>query len=75
MGKFRLQLHPEASDTTWQHIVATFDGSTTKFYIDGSYVAQLNASKGNNIYHVGNHSGNQRYGPNISTISVCTESP
>ena len=53
-------LTPEASDTTWQHIVATFDGSTTKFYIDGSYVAQLNASKGNNIYHVGNHSGNQQ---------------
>jgi hypothetical protein len=53
-------LTPEASDNAWQHLVATFDGSRTKFYIDGSYVGQLDASMGNNIYAVGNHSGGQQ---------------
>ena len=41
-------LTPTASASTWQHLVATFDGSRTKFYIDGSYVGQLDASEGNN---------------------------
>ncbi|NDB66328.1 MAG: hypothetical protein EB168_11790, partial [Euryarchaeota archaeon] len=53
-------LSPTASSTTWQHLVATFDGSVTRFYIDGSYVGFLNASKGNNIYAIGNHSGGQQ---------------
>ena len=50
-------LTPEASDNVWQHLVATFDGSVTRFYIDGSYVGFLNASEGNNIYAVGNYQG------------------
>ena len=50
-------LSPTASSTTWQHLVATFDGSRTKFYIDGSYVGQLDASEGNNIYAIGNYQG------------------
>jgi hypothetical protein len=37
-------LSPSASASAWQHLVATFDGSRTKFYIDGSYVGQLEAS-------------------------------
>ena len=48
-------LHPEASDTSWQHIVVTLDGSTTKYYIDGSYVGSSSSSGGNNIYAVGNY--------------------
>ena len=63
-------LTPEASDNVWQHIVATFDGSVTRFYIDGSYVGFLNASKGNNIYAIGNHSGANNALLNTSTISV-----
>ena len=55
-------LVPSASASTWQHLVATFDGSRTKFYIDGSYVGQVEASEGDNIYAIGNYQGgNQRF--------------
>ena len=62
-------LSPTASSTTWQHLVATFDGSATRFYIDGSYVGFLNASEGNNIYAVGNYQGEANASPNISMTS------
>ena len=50
-------LEPEASANSWQHLVATFDGSVTRFYIDGSMVGLLNASKGNDIFSIGNYQG------------------
>ena len=64
-------LHPESSDTTWQHIVVTFDGSVTRFYIDGSYVGFANVSVGDNIYAVGNlQSGNQRFAEYLDDFRV-----
>ena len=64
-------LSPNASSSTWQHLVATFDGSKTRFYIDGSYVSQLNASEGNNIYAVGNYQGGgQRFAEYLDDFRV-----
>ena len=60
-----VHLHPP------QHLVATFDGSATRFYIDGSYVGFLNASEGNNIYAIGNYqSGNQRFSEYLDDFRV-----
>ena len=64
-------LAPSASASTWQHLVATFDGSRTKFYIDGSYVGQLDASEGNNIYAIGNYQGGgQRFSEYLDDFRV-----
>ena len=64
-------LAASASASTWQHLVATFDGSRTKFYIDGSYVGQLDASEGNNIYAIGNYQGgNQRFSEYLDDFRV-----
>ena len=64
-------LSPNASSTTWQHLVATFDGSKTRFYIDGSYVSQLSASEGNNIYAIGNYQGgSQRFAEYLDDFRV-----
>ena len=64
-------LVPSASASTWQHLVATFDGSRTKFYIDGSYVGQLEASEGDNIYAIGNYQGgNQRFAEYLDDFRV-----
>ena len=64
-------LVPSASASTWQHLVATFDGSRTKFYIDGSYVGQLDASEGDNIYAIGNYQGgSQRFAEYLDDFRV-----
>ncbi len=64
-------LHPESSDSSWQHIVVTFDGSATRFYIDGSYVGFANVSLGDNIYAVGNlQSGGQRFAEYLDDFRV-----
>ena len=52
-------------------MVATFDGSRTKFYIDGSYVGQVDASEGDNIYAIGNYQGgNQRFSEYLDDFRV-----
>jgi hypothetical protein len=63
-------LSPSASASSWQHIVATFDGSRTKFYIDGSYVGQLAASFGGNIEHIGNDTGGNRFADYLDDFRV-----
>ena len=64
-------LVPSASASTWQHLVATFDGSRTKFYIDGSYVGQVEASEGDNIYAIGNYQGgSQRFAEYLDDFRV-----
>ena len=55
-------LTPSHSAETWQHLAASFNGTSTQIYIDGSSVGNINASKGNNIYAIGNRqNGGQRF--------------
>ena len=64
-------LPASASAGTWQHLVATFDGTYTKFYIDGTFVGQLTGSKGNNIRDIGSYSGNdQRFAQYLDDFRV-----
>jgi hypothetical protein len=63
-------LSPSASASSWQHLVATFDGSRTKFYIDGSYVGQLAASFGGNIEYIGNDTGGNRFADYLDDFRV-----
>jgi hypothetical protein len=64
-------LPASASAGTWQHLIATFDGTYTKFYIDGTFVGQLTASKGNNIRDIGSYSGNdQRFAQYLDDFRV-----
>ena len=64
-------LHPETSQNSWQHLAATFDGSSTTFYLDGSNAGTVNDSAGNNIFAVGNYQGgNQRFAEYIDDFRV-----
>ena len=63
-------MSPSASASAWQHIVATFDGTRTKFYIDGSYVGQLTASFGGSIEYIGNDTGGNRFADYLDDFRV-----
>ena len=64
-------LHPETSQNSWQHLAATFDGSSTTFYLNGSNAGTVNDSAGNNIFAVGNYQGgNQRFAEYIDDFRV-----
>ncbi|MEL0098747.1 MAG: LamG domain-containing protein, partial [Opitutae bacterium] len=64
-------LPPSASANSWQHLAATFNGSSTQVYIDGSWVGNINASEGNNIYAIGNAQwGTQRFARYLDDFRV-----
>ena len=64
-------LFPGPSESSWQHLAATFDGSATKFFVNGSYVGMVSDSAGNNIYAVGNYQGgNQRFAQYLDDFRV-----
>ena len=47
-------LSPISSESNWQHLVATFDGSKTTFYIDGNLLGSVQKSPGLDIKSIGN---------------------
>ena len=56
-------LNPIDSQENWQHLVATFNGSTTKFFIDRNFLGSVQKSPGLDIKSIGNHfdSGTQHF--------------
>ena len=45
------------SASSWNHLVATFDGTNVKFYHDGSYVGTSSGDRSSNLFAIGNYQG------------------
>ena len=54
-------LNPADSQENWQHLVATFNGSTAKFFIDGTFLSSVAKSSGLDIKSVGNYQGGDQH--------------
>jgi hypothetical protein len=64
-------LSPISSESNWQHLVATFDGSKTSFYIDGNLLGSVQKSPGLDIKSVGNYwGGNQHFAEYLDDFRV-----
>ena len=61
-------LSPISSESNWQHLVATFDGSKTTFYIDGNLLGSVQKSPGLDIKSIGNFQMVLNISPSISMI-------
>ena len=64
-------LSPISSESNWQHLVATFDGSKTTFYIDGNLLGSVQKSPGLDIKSIGNFwGGNQHFAEYLDDFRV-----
>ena len=67
-------LSPISSESNWQHLVATFDGSKTTFYMDGNLLGSVQKSPGLDIKSIGNHlGGNQHFAEYLDDFRVYTK--
>ena len=64
-------LSPISSESNWQHLVATFDGSKTTFYIDGNLLGSVQKSPGLDIKSIGNfQNGSQHFAEYLDDFRV-----
>ena len=68
-------MNPIDSQENWQHLVATFNGSTTKFFIDRNFLGSVQKSPGLEIKSIGNHfdSGTQHFAEYLDDFRVYTK--
>ena len=61
--------------TGWNHIVAVGDGSTTKYYVNGSLVGSVNTNPAIDFYSIGNYqTGAQQFADAIGDLRVWNRS-
>ncbi|MEK9773940.1 MAG: LamG-like jellyroll fold domain-containing protein, partial [Opitutae bacterium] len=64
-------LNPTDSQENWQHLVATFDGFSANFFIDGNFLGSAQKSTGGDIKSVGNQiTGGQHFAEYLDDFRV-----
>ncbi len=61
--------------TGWNHIVAVGDGSTTKYYVNGSLVGSVNTNPAIDFYSIGNYqTGAQQFADAVGDVRIWNRS-